>query len=174
MPSTLFASIRSDPPRNLAGHREHEAHRLVAAVRARLEHQRAPAVDHGDAVLAPEARRRLGHAAHAERAVHPHVLDPEFVTLLHRSVGVGRARPDHDRVDAAGDGLEVVVTGVTLDLVRVGVDREHLVATVAQALVDDVASVGPGIPRDARHRDAPVACLLYTSDAADDLLCVDL
>jgi hypothetical protein len=35
-----------------------------------------------------------------EAAVHPHALDPELVALLHRRVGVGGARPDHDGVDS--------------------------------------------------------------------------
>ena len=46
-----------------------------------------------------------------------------------------------------GIGAEVVVGAVALDLVGVRVDREHLVAALAQALVDDVAPVASGLVR---------------------------
>jgi hypothetical protein len=42
--------------RDLASHGEHQTHHLVRSIRRRLEHQRAPAVDHGDAVFPPVVR----------------------------------------------------------------------------------------------------------------------
>jgi hypothetical protein len=49
-----------------------------------------------------------------------------------------------------------VVAAVALDLVRVRVDGEDLVAAAAEAAVDDVAAVALRVPRDAGDRDAPM------------------
>ena len=51
-------------------------------------------------------------------------------------LGPGR---DHDRIDAARDRAQVVISTVAFDLVGVRIDREDLVAALSKALVDDVA-----------------------------------
>jgi hypothetical protein len=88
--------------------------------------------------------------------VHPDVLDAELGALAHRLLGALGPRSDHDRLDAARDRTQVVVRAVALDLACVGVDREHLVAALAQTLVDGVAAVALGLPRNAGHGDSLV------------------
>ena len=61
---------------------------------------------------------------------------------------------DDDAVDTAGDLAQLVVAAVALDLVGVRVDREDLVAPLAEALVDDVAAVVLGLPGDAGDGDS--------------------
>ena len=68
--------------------------------------------------------------------MQPHVPDGEVDTFAHGRLGVFGARADHDRLDAFGDGAEVGVARVALHLIRVRVDREDLVATRAQSLID--------------------------------------
>jgi hypothetical protein len=92
-------------------------------------------------VLAAVPCGRLRDAAAAERPVHPHALDTELDALLHRPLGAVGPRPDDDGVDAARDRGEVVVGLVAFDLVGVRVDREHVIAPLAQAPVDDVGAV---------------------------------
>jgi hypothetical protein len=69
------------------------------------------------------------------------VLDPQLNAFAHRLVGDLRPRADHDRLDAAGNRAEIVVGTIAIDLAGVRIHREHLVAALAQALVDDVAPV---------------------------------
>src|SRR6185436_19073298 len=75
----------------------------------------------------------------------------------HRLFAVLGARADDDGLDAAGDRGEVAVARVALDLIGVGIDGEHLVAAVAQPLVDDVAAVAARIAGHAGDGDAPVS-----------------
>ena len=64
-----------------------------------------------------------------------------------------RLNEKDDRVNAAGDRPQVVIAPVALDLVGVRVDREHLVATVAQPLVHHVRAVARGRARHPGDRD---------------------
>ena len=50
-------------------------------VRSRLEHAGAASIDHGHVVLMAVLGRRLGNAAGAGAAMHPHVLDTELDAL---------------------------------------------------------------------------------------------
>jgi hypothetical protein len=88
--------------------------------------------------------------------VHPDLLDPELDALAHRLVGGLGSCSDHDRVDTAGDRLQVVIRPVALDLVGVRVDGEDLVASLAQAPVDDVAAVVSRRSRYSGDGHAPV------------------
>ena len=84
---------RSDLPRNVARQGEQPAHRLVSEIGGRVEHARAAAVDHLDAVRAAVLRGRLRDAARPRPAVHPDVLDAKVHTLAHRLVGDLRPVP---------------------------------------------------------------------------------
>src|SRR4029079_1897432 len=97
---------------------------------------------------------RLGDAPVAGSAVHPDALDPEVDALVHRALGAVGPGADDDPVDVAGDLAQVVVAAVALDLVGVRVDREDLVAPLAEALVDDIAAVALGVPGDAGDGDS--------------------
>jgi hypothetical protein len=103
-------------------------------------------------VLPAIVGRRLGDAPGTGAAVHPHVLDAEVGALAHRLFGDLGPGCDHDRVDAAGDRAQVAVARIALDLVRVRVDGEDLVAPPPKALVHDVASVILRLSGDARDR----------------------
>src|SRR5207253_10985131 len=72
---------------------------------------------------------------------------------------LGELRPcsDHDRVDAPWDRAQIVVAAIALNLVSVRVDREDLVASLAQALIHNVAPVALRLPGDARNRNPPVS-----------------
>src|SRR5829696_5382187 len=145
---------RSDPSRDVAGEGEDRAHRLVARIGGRSEHARAAAVDHRDAVLAAVVGRLLRDAPVAGTPVHPDVPDPELGALVDRALGALGPGADDDAVDPAGNLAQVVVAAVALDLVRVRVDGEDLVAPLAQALVDDVAAVVLGLPGDTGDGDS--------------------
>src|SRR6476659_8897158 len=125
----------SDLPWNVARQREDEAHCLVARIGRWAEHARAAAVDHGDTVLATVRRRALRHAPGSGTTLHPDVLDPELVAFAHRLLGVLGPCADHDRLDLAGNRVQVAVGTVALDLLGVWIDGEDLVATLPQALV---------------------------------------
>ena len=58
---------------------------------------------------------------------------------------------DHDRIDTAGDRAKVVITAIAFDLVRLGIDRVHLVAPLPQTLVYDIAAMVLRVPGDPRH-----------------------
>src|SRR5215207_2220188 len=141
---------------DLAGPGEHEAHRLVPQIGRRVEHQRATTIDHGDPVLAAVFGGRVRDASRPERAMHPHLLDAEIRALPHSRLGSCRRRSDDHGLDTARDRLQVVVATIAFDLVGVRVDREHLVATIPQPLVHDVAAVILRRPGYASHRDALV------------------
>src|SRR5674476_691038 len=102
-------------------------------------------------MLPPVRGGCVGDAAGTEGSVHPDLSDAQVGGLAHGGLGVVGSGADHDCVDAIGDGPQVGEAGVAFHGVRVRVDRERLVATVAQSLVNAVAP-----------------CLLYTSDAADE------
>jgi hypothetical protein len=99
------------------------------------------AVDHRDAVRPAVLRGGLGDAARARAHDASTRADSELGAFAHRLLGDLRPRPDHDRLDAAGDRAEVVIREITLHRLRVGIDGEHLVAAIPQALVDDIAPV---------------------------------
>ena len=53
-------------------------------------------------------------------AVHPHLCDAELFALAHRVVGDHWPGCDHDRVNAAGNALQVVIAVRALHLVALG------------------------------------------------------
>src|SRR5512142_1061602 len=65
LPLAMADGLALDPPRHRARQGEHEAHGLVTGVCGRVEHARAAARDHLDAVLTAVVRRRLRHASAA-------------------------------------------------------------------------------------------------------------
>src|SRR5680860_1628362 len=80
------------------------------------------------------------------------------------------------------DGLRLMLSGLLGELARAGTQDEIWDATVER--VSQAARTCDGMPTPGTYT-GPVAhkgllryheeaCLLYTSDAADDLLCVDL
>ena len=105
-----------------------DTHRLVAAIGGGIEHARAAAVDHRDALLAAVVGRRLGDAPGAGSAVHPDMLDGEVGALAHRCFGGLGSGSDHDRIDAAGDRAQVAVAAIAFDLVGVRIDGEDVIA----------------------------------------------
>ena len=82
--------------------------------------------------------------------MHPDVPDPEIGALAHRLVGDVRPLTDHDGVNAAGDRVEIVVCAIPLYFFGVRIDREHVIAAVAQPLVDGIAA--RGFPAFVRRR----------------------
>src|SRR5512141_1976169 len=147
--------VPADPTRERSGdvlrqaprqaHHPPDAH--VPEVGRGAVHERAPARDRGDPVLAAVADGLVRHAPTARAAVHPDAGDPQLAALARD----GRSRlgrgPDDHGVHAARDRAEVVIAGVALDFVGVGVDREDLVPAVAEPLVDDVRAMAGGCPR---------------------------
>src|SRR5262249_709241 len=89
--------------------------------------------------------------------MHPHVLDPELDALPHRALGLVRRGGDDDGFDASGDASQVVVTAGTLNRLGIRVDREDLVAAVAQTLEHGIGAMIPGLSRNARHGNALVS-----------------
>jgi hypothetical protein len=85
------------------------------------------------------------------------VLDSELGALAHRLVGGLRSCSYDDRLGAVGDRSEVVIGAIAFDLVGVRVDGEDVVASLAQALVDDVAAVASRRSGDAGDGDSLVA-----------------
>src|ERR671935_1741635 len=106
---------------------EHELHRFVSAIRSWLKHQRAAARDHIDSLLPAVGGRCGGYAPAAGPAGHPYVFDAEGRALAHRRLGPLRPGSDHHRVDAARDRLQFRVTLIALDVVGIGIHREHLI-----------------------------------------------
>src|SRR5215467_39189 len=134
----------------------HEAHDLVPGIGGGPEHEGAAAIDDGDAVLPAVAGGGIGDAARTGAPVHPHVLDAELGAFAHGVLGDLGPGSDHHRLDPAGDRCQVRVAPVPLDLVGVRVDREHLVAALAQPRVHVVAPVGLGRAGYPGDRDALV------------------
>ena len=114
-------------------------------------------------------RRRPGHQppSPGPRCIQTCLMPSGL--LVHGLLGRLWPCPDDDAVDPTGDRAQVVVTGVAFDLVGVRVHGEHLVAALAQALVDDVAPVTlrlsqmlvTAMRRPARNSDA--ASLIFTT-----------
>src|SRR5215472_9041700 len=129
----------------------HAAHDLVPEVGGGPEHEGTPSVDHGDAVLSAVAGGGVRDAARAGAPVHPHVLDAELGALAHGVLGDLGPCSDHHRLDPAGDRRQILIAPVPLDLAGVRVDREDLIAALAQPPVHVIAPVGlgrAGHPRD--------------------------
>src|SRR5881628_737750 len=85
--------------------------------------------------------------------MHPNLLDPELGALTHRVLGALGPSSDDDGLDTAGDRWEILVGAIALDLVGVRVDREDLVAALAQPPVDVVAPVAAfAVSRDSGYR----------------------
>src|SRR4051794_41876424 len=97
-------------------------------------------------MLPPVDRGVVADAARPRTVVHPHLLDAEVVALSDRRLGNIRSGGDHDGVDAPGNLTDGVVAVVALNRFGVGVDGVHLVAAIAEALVDDVGPVTGGLP----------------------------
>src|SRR5215217_2098320 len=140
---------------DVAIQREDYAHELVTQIGGGIEHARATAVDHRDAVLPSVVGRRFGDAAGAGTAVHPDMLDPEPGALAHRLLGDLWARSYYDRLDVARDRAQVVIAGVTFNLLRVRVDGERLVSSLPKASINNIASVVLGVSRDPGHSHPP-------------------
>src|SRR5262249_30794728 len=92
-------------------------------------------------------------AALTEGPMQPDVLDPEFGALSHRAFRFVWRGGDDDGVDASGDAPQVVVTAGTLDLVRIGIDREYLITAVTQTLEHGVGAVPLRLSRYACYGD---------------------
>jgi hypothetical protein len=125
----------------------------VANICRRLEHQRATAVNHTDAVVSPPGCRCGGNAAGSEGVVHPNLSDAEVGALTYRGQRVLRASSHHYCLNATGNRLQVMKAPIAFDLVGVRVDRENLVSKLTQATVYGIGGVGLGFPRNARDRD---------------------
>src|SRR5215510_7021627 len=119
--ATLLRSVARPRASHLLGHVPgvHQAHDLVPEIGGGPEHQRAAAVDHGDAVLPAVAGGGTGDAARAGAPVHPDVGDAEVGALAHGVLGDAGPGSDHHRLDPAGDRFQVVIGPVPLDLVGV-------------------------------------------------------
>src|SRR5450756_1195120 len=97
-----------------------------------------------------------------------------------------------DVIARATEGLQVIATGITPSgNIHVGNMREVVTADAIFRAIKDVGkaarliyvadsydplrTVYPFLPTSYKeYVGMPLSCLLYTSDAADDLLCVDL
>src|ERR1043166_7655711 len=99
------------------------------------EHQRTSPRDNGDFVLAAEADSRRRDAARPERAMHPHPGDSQCNALTHDLLARVRMGRNHNAGNTSGDGLQVRVTRVALDLLSIGVDGEDLILRAAQLAV---------------------------------------
>src|SRR5262249_24160149 len=128
-------------PWDLAGESAYETHDVVRDVRRRIEHQRAAAIDHVDAPLAAVGGSGFGDAALSNGPMHPDVLDAEVGAFAHRGFSDRRSRPNHDSSNATRDRGQVVIAAIAFELVRVGVDREDLIAPLSQAPIDNVGSM---------------------------------
>src|SRR5262249_37178832 len=114
---------------------------------------RTAAVNHGDAVPATKGCRRRIDAALTEGPMHPDVLDPELGALSHCPLSLVRRRGNDDGVNTSWDAPQVVITVSPLDLVRIRIDREHLITSIPQTLEHGVGSMLPGLSRHACHGD---------------------
>ena len=100
--------------------------------------------------------------------MHPDLRDAEVGTLAHRVLGDLGSRSDDDRLDAPGIDFRSRIGRISLDLVGVWADREHLIATSSKPLVD-VAAVVFGV------RDTPVTAirlLARNAAAASFMVCM--
>eukprot|EP00657_Telonema_sp_P-1_P009171 TRINITY_DN3348_c0_g1_i1.p1 TRINITY_DN3348_c0_g1~~TRINITY_DN3348_c0_g1_i1.p1 ORF type:complete len:130 (-),score=52.88 TRINITY_DN3348_c0_g1_i1:85-474(-) len=88
--------------------------------------------------------------------------DRELEVTAEKTGGLGGP---HDRKARGLDGSELLHGGLGTDVV------DLKLAGVILLLDDDSEVVSTGLPVES---DGVSGCLLYTSDAADDLLCVDL
>src|SRR5689334_3285537 len=89
--------------------------------------------------------------------MHPYVLDPELDALSHRPLRFVGRRGDDDGVHSSGDAAQIVITPGTLNLIGIGVDREHLVTPFPQTLEHGIGSVLLGLPRHACYSDPLVS-----------------
>src|SRR5262249_12599559 len=128
-----------------------------------VEHERTATVDHGDAMLTPVGRGRGADAALAVGPMHPNVLDAELGALSHRALRLVGRGGDDDGVYSSRDAPQVMIALGTLNLVRIRVDREHLVTPVPQTLEHGIGSVLPGLSRHACHGDPLVSKELGSS-----------
>ena len=73
--------------------------------------------------------------------MHPDVFDSEIRAFPHRPFTAVCTRRDNHRFDAAGNAGQIWIAVSTLDLVRIGVHREHVVAAVPQSVEHCVRAV---------------------------------
>src|SRR5262249_15353942 len=109
-----------------------QAHDLVPKIGGGTAHQPAAAREHDCGVGPAVAGGGIGDAASAGAPVHPHAGDAELGALAHGVLGDLGPGADHHRIDPARDRLQILITPVPLDLVRVRVDREDLITALAQ------------------------------------------
>src|SRR6185295_17711017 len=79
-----------------------ESHDLVPDDGGRPEHQGAPSIDHGDAVLPAERGGGVGDAACAGTPMHPNLGDAQLRALAHGPLGDLGPCSDHYRLDPTG------------------------------------------------------------------------
>ena len=73
--------------------------------------------------------------------MHPDARNAEFMAVANDGLGHCGRRTDHDGIDAARDRPQVAIARVALDGVRVGIDREDLVAAFTEPPVDGIRAV---------------------------------
>src|SRR5262249_25657452 len=71
----------------------------------------------------------------------PDELDAEVGAFVHGVLGGLGSCSDDDRVDTARDRAQAPIAAISLDVTGVRVDREDVVAALAQTLVHEIASV---------------------------------
>ena len=87
--------------------------------------------------------------------------------------GMGKVKREYKEIyDVIADLNEVVYTGKVLDyktqkLIAIGITAAHCDETATEKQMRSTM-------KELKVTQEEIACLLYTSDAADDLLCVDL
>src|SRR5215469_6180161 len=116
--ATSYAPVRGRAGSHLLGHVPgvDQAHDLVPEIGGGPEHQRAAAVDHGDAVGPAVTGGGFGDAARPGAPVHPHMLDAELRALTHGVLGDLGPGSDHHRLNPARDRFQILIAPVPLDL----------------------------------------------------------
>ena len=96
----------------------------MTGIRRGVEHARAAAIDHGDAVLTTILSGCLRHASCTEGSMHPDMLDAEVGALAYGRLGRLGLCSDHHPVDATGYGPQIVVAGIAFDGVGMRVAQD--------------------------------------------------
>ena len=142
------SSLRNSPPPL-----EPPPHTLVPDIDGITEHQRTASNNAFHSKTVALADSLFGDAALSKGTMKP---DPRHATLLAlandrgRDTGMGG---NQNTIELTGYGSDIRVTLHTLDLLGVGVHREHLVPAIPQFLEHGVGG-DVSVPRDARNSDA--------------------